>query len=199
MPTRTSSARTGEEPENTVEDEVKVADVARDDAPTGPLVAPESGDQKFRHELPTNDEPVISLTYGAEADWGNPVQVPPATLAPPEIILPPRAPDPVVAPLVRRNVTEEDLNSKGFKMLNLSAKQEFDSLVLRPGDRVGAGVEVVGLDDGERMLTLYPGAVVPEGQSGYVPTHYLLAHQLDRLQREAAKRRAEASAEASKE
>lgn len=189
MPSKTDKAKT-EEPAEEPQAEERAADARDAGLPTGPLVAPESGDQQLRSELPTNDEPDIPLTAGAEDTHGSPVQVPPATLAPPEVVLPPRAPDPVVLPLTRREVTEADVNSKGFKLLTAHAQENFETMVLRPGDRVGPGVEVIGLDNTDRVLELYPGAVVPEGDSGYVPTHYVMYHQMERIKHRMAEARA---------
>jgi hypothetical protein len=54
-------------------------------------------------------------------------------------------------------------------------------MVLRPGDRVAAGVEVIGLHNINERIELRPGAVVPEGDTGYVPTNYIMDHQRQRM------------------
>lgn len=144
----------------------------------------------LREDMPTNDEPDISFTANAEEVFSEPVQVPPAALAPLEVVEAPRRPDPVHVGLNRRVLTEEDTNSPGFKMLSSHAQDNAEVLVLRPGDRVVGGIEVVGMNNPDRRMELRPGAVVPEGDIGYLPTNYIRDHQRQRIMQQDAERAA---------
>jgi hypothetical protein len=142
----------------------------------------------LREDLPTNDEPPIPLTAGAEAMFDQPAVLQPITPPAPRVVEAPRLPDNVEVPTLRRRVTTEDVNSPGYQLLIGGAKENFDSMVLRPGDRVAAGVEVIGLHNINERIELRPGAVVPEGDTGYVPTNYIMDHQRQRMIHDQAER-----------
>lgn len=151
-------------------------------APTDDAAVDVEDTRPLREDLPTNDEPDIPLTAGAEEIFGTPATLPPPATPPaPRIIEAPRLPDPVEAPMLRRRVTVEDVNSPGFQLLVSGAKENFETMVLRPGDRVLGGVEVIGLNNINDRIELRPGAVVPEGDTGYVPTNYIMDHQRQRM------------------
>jgi hypothetical protein len=142
----------------------------------------------LREDLPTNDEPPIPLTAGAEAMFDQPAVLQPVTPPAPRVVEAPRLPDNTEVPTLRRRVTTDDVNSPGFSLLIGGAKENFDSMVLRPGDRVAAGVEVIGLHNINERIELRPGAVVPEGDTGYVPTNYIMDHQRQRMIHDQAER-----------
>lgn len=142
----------------------------------------------LRDELPTNDEPDIPLTAGAEESFAQTAVVQPVVPPAPRVVEAPRLPDPVEAPMLRRRVTKDDLDSPGFQLLIGGAKENFETMVLRPGDRVAGGVEVIGLHNINDRIELRPGAVVPEGDTGYVPTNYIMDHQRQRMIHDQAER-----------
>jgi hypothetical protein len=138
-------------------------------------------DRPLREDLPTNDEPDIPLTANAEEIYSQRAVVVPPVPAAPRVVEAPRLPDAEEAPLLRRLVTEDDLKSPGFNLLIGGARENFETMVLRPGDRVLGGVEVIGLHNINERIELRPGAVVPEGDTGYVPTNYIMDHQRQRM------------------
>lgn len=145
----------------------------------------------LREDLPTNDEPVIPFTAFAEEVHGSPVQMPPVTLQVAETVDAPRAVDPQHPARLRRLVTDEDMETPGFKALSSHAKESLETLILRPGDRVTGPMLVVGLHDINRQIELRPGAVVPDWDTGYVPVNYMLnSHQSQRLLQQEAERAA---------
>jgi hypothetical protein len=135
----------------------------------------------LREDLPTNDEPPIPLTAGAEEMFKQTATLQPVVPPAPRVVEAPRLPDNTEMPMLRRRVTVEDMNSPGFSLLIGGAKENFETMVLRPGDRVAAGVEVIGLHNINERIELRPGAVVPEGDTGYVPTNYIMDHQRQRM------------------
>jgi hypothetical protein len=144
----------------------------------------------LREDMPTNDEPDIPMTAGAEDIFSEPVQKPPAVVQAPRVVEAPRRPDPVEAPLNRRIVTDADVASPGFKLLSSHAQDNAELLILRPGDRVLAGVEVIGMTHPDDRMELRPGAVVPEGDIGYLPTNYIKDHARQRIMHQDAERSA---------
>jgi len=145
-------------------------------------------DRPLREDLPKNDEPPIPLTAGAEESFGTPATLQPVVPPAPRVVDAPRLPDPVEAPMLRRRVTQEDINSPGFQLLVSGAKENFETMVLRPGDRVAGGVEVIGLNNINDRIELRPGAVVPDEDTGYVPTNYIMDHQRQRMIHDQAER-----------
>jgi hypothetical protein len=135
----------------------------------------------LREDLPTNDEPPIPITAGAEEMFRQTATLQPVTPPAPRVIEAPRLPDNVEVPTLRRRVTTDDINSPGYQLLIGGAKENFDAMVMRPGDRVAGGVEVIGLHNINERIELRPGAVVPEGDTGYVPTNYIMDHQRQRM------------------
>lgn len=159
---------------------------AEADAPVAPVEV-----QPLREDLPTNDEPAITMTFMADEIHDQAVQVPPApAVTAPRVIEAPRAPDAVAPPLLRRIVTDADMASPGFKYLSSHAQDNAELLILRPGDRVVAGVEVIGMNHPDDRMELRAGAVVPGGDIGYLPTNYIKDHQRQRIIHQDAERAA---------
>lgn len=90
-------------------------------------------------------------------------------------------PPPPPAEPVYREVTQDDLDSPGYQCLNNSGQVMFEHLVLRPGDRVIGPVEVFGLHDLATRIAIYPGGIVPDDDSGYVPTNYVMERPRQRV------------------
>lgn len=174
----------------TAPEDAAADDTLKEDATTTPRnLAQDALDTRpLREDLPTNDEPPIPLTAGAEESFGRAAVLQPVVPPAPRVVEAPRLPDNVEMPMLRRRVTVEDLNSPGFSLLVSGAKENFETMVLRPGDRVAAGVEVIGLNNINDRIELRPGAVVPEGDTGYVPTNYIMDHQRQRMIHDQAER-----------
>jgi hypothetical protein len=122
----------------------------------------------------TNEEPPSPLTFAPGARTGA-FPGDPEPFRPARVVMPLPPPEQPTGD-ARRAVTDEDMASPGFKVANIGAKENFDLVVLRPGDQVVGAVLVYGLNNLDEAIELLPGAIVPAGDSGYIPASYIIDH-----------------------
>lgn len=122
----------------------------------------------------TNEEPPSPLTFAPGARTGA-FPGDPEPFRPARVVMPLPPPEQPTGD-ARRGVTDEDMASPGFKVANIGAKENFDLVVLRPGDQVVGACLVYGLNNLDEAIELMPGAIVPAGDSGYIPASYIIDH-----------------------
>lgn len=127
-----------------------------------------------------NDEPPVFLAPGnVDLNPGGFDEL--LTTVPPQRQVDANLPRRVLAENDERYPTEADMQSELWKKMGPGQQVQFPSLVLRPGDIVRAGVEVMGLNNVKERIMLFPGAEVPGDDIGYFPVNYVP----ERLLREA--------------